>query len=488
MTAITAQTTAFAARLPRLRPAVLGVPLLLGVLAADHGGYFPTSWGWSALVLAWGAVMALLLGKEISLSRAELALLAAATAFLVWLGLSIVWSSARVESVDELERALVYLTGLAALVLLVRRRSVAQLLAGTTIAIGLVCAYALATRLFPDRVGQFDSIAGYRLSEPVGYWNALGVLAALAALLLATGFAARAGKLRSRAAAAAALPLLALTIEFTFSRGELDRARGRACDGDRARPATPAARRLPPRARAARRPGRLARLAVGGADDHEQLARRGRLRGPPARRRPGRPRGRERRHRRRSRARRTSLRARPPVPADRGGMRRGDRARRRGRCRRRLRRSRWDRAPGGPLVRVAPGARRSAERARVQPLERRPPGSLARRVASVRVGAAAGRRRRELRAVVAAAPADLARSPGCAQPLPRDPRRAGRRRSAAARADAGAAARRGSEPPRPARAGSARRLRGLSRPRRHRLGLGDAGGDPDRPRVRLPRR
>ena len=196
----------------------VGFAVVLGVLAAANGGYFATSWGWSTLVLAWGAVMALLLRKGIALSRPELGLLAAAGAFVAWLGLSIVWSSARVESVDELERVFLYLCGLAALLLLVRTTSVSQLLAGITVAIGLVSAYALATRLFPDRVGSFDSIAGYRLSDPVGYWNALGVLAAIGALL-AFGFAARAERLWARAAAAASLPVLALTIEFTFSRG-----------------------------------------------------------------------------------------------------------------------------------------------------------------------------------------------------------------------------------------------------------------------------
>ncbi len=196
----------------------LGFALVLGILVATHGGYFPTSWGWSTLVLAWGAVMALLLRRGVSPSRAELGLLAAAGAFVAWLGLSIAWSSARTETIDELERVRVYLCGLAALLLLVRATSVAQLLAGITVALGLVSAYALATRLFPDRVGSFDSIAGYRLSEPVGYWNALGVLAAVGALL-AVGLSARAGRVWARAAAAAAVPVFALTIEFTFSRG-----------------------------------------------------------------------------------------------------------------------------------------------------------------------------------------------------------------------------------------------------------------------------
>jgi hypothetical protein len=218
----TVQAAAPAARFPaqalRRYAGAVGVAALVGVLAADNGGYFATSWGWATLALAWGAAMALLLSRRVLLSSPEIGLLAAMGAFVAWLGLSILWSAVRVESVDELERALVYLAGLLALVLLVRSRSVATLLAGLTLAIALVCAYGLATRLFPDRVGGFDSIVGYRLSDPVGYWNALGILAAIGALL-AIGFAARARRVASRVAAAAAIPLLLLTVEFTFSRG-----------------------------------------------------------------------------------------------------------------------------------------------------------------------------------------------------------------------------------------------------------------------------
>ena len=35
------------------------------------------------------------------------------------------------------------------------------------VGITLVAAYALATRLFPRRVGEYDGFAGYRLSEPL---------------------------------------------------------------------------------------------------------------------------------------------------------------------------------------------------------------------------------------------------------------------------------------------------------------------------------
>ena len=105
-----------------------------------------------------------------------------------------------------------------AVLALSRRGQVRALLAGLLTAVSLVSAYGLATRLFPERLGTFDSVAGYRLSEPIGYWNAFGIFAALGALL-ALGFVARARGLGGRALAAASLVLLLPTLYFTYSRG-----------------------------------------------------------------------------------------------------------------------------------------------------------------------------------------------------------------------------------------------------------------------------
>src|SRR5437588_228254 len=80
--------------------------------------------------------------------------------------------------------------GLAGLVLLVRLATVAWVRAATFAAIFVASGYGLATRLFPERLGVFDPVASYRLEEPLTYWNALGIFAAIGALL-ALGFAAR---------------------------------------------------------------------------------------------------------------------------------------------------------------------------------------------------------------------------------------------------------------------------------------------------------
>jgi hypothetical protein len=107
--------------------------------------------------------------------------------------------------------------GLAAL-LLARSRSYHALLAGTWAAIALVCSYSLLTRLVPDRLGFVDTLAGYRLAQPLGYWNALGIFAAVGTLL-ALGFALRSRYVAVRALAAASSVPLVSALYFTFSRG-----------------------------------------------------------------------------------------------------------------------------------------------------------------------------------------------------------------------------------------------------------------------------
>lgn len=109
----------------------------------------------------------------------------------------------------------------AAIVLLSFREAFAALLGGVVAAAVALSSYALATRLYPGRVGgAYDPSSGYQLAEPLGYWNALGILAAVA-ILLAAGFAAHGAHLPTRMLAAASFVVLLPTLYFTFSRGAL---------------------------------------------------------------------------------------------------------------------------------------------------------------------------------------------------------------------------------------------------------------------------
>ena len=186
-------------------------------LALLDGGYFATTWGWGTLVLAWAATLAVVLGAPERPGRLDWVFVGALAGLVGWMLASTLWSNAS-HTVLEVERALVYVAAALALVLVCGRWSVAPVLAGVVAALTAVAAYALFTRLFPDVVDLYIPEAGYQLSEPFGYWNALGIAVAIA-VLLALGFAVRARSLAARAAAAATLPVLAATLYFTFSRG-----------------------------------------------------------------------------------------------------------------------------------------------------------------------------------------------------------------------------------------------------------------------------
>ncbi|MBA3735474.1 MAG: O-antigen ligase family protein [Actinobacteria bacterium] len=191
---------------------------LIAALAFANGGYGAISWGWSSLAFLWLTVLILLLRADLRLGGLELSALAAFTGFLAWTYLSNLWTSSATRTMLEGDRTIVYVSGLAALLLVGRRTDYRALLVGVWAATALVCTYSLLTRLFPNRLGVIDPIAGYRLSEPMGYWNGLGVFAAMGALL-ALGFAARARTTVFRALAATSLLILIATIYFTFSRG-----------------------------------------------------------------------------------------------------------------------------------------------------------------------------------------------------------------------------------------------------------------------------
>ncbi|MDQ3891257.1 MAG: O-antigen ligase family protein, partial [Actinomycetota bacterium] len=201
---------------PQTIAALLGF-LVVAPLAASDGGYWPTAWGWPALAFCWLAVLALFLRDGVRIEPAERVLLLGFAAFLAWIVTSISWTWSVGRTVLEAERALMYLAALLAAVLLVRARSYRALLAGVWAAISLVASYALATRLFPERLGVFDAIAGYRLSEPLGYWNALGILAGMGTLL-ALGHASRSPGTLTRSLAGASIVVLLPTLYFTFSR------------------------------------------------------------------------------------------------------------------------------------------------------------------------------------------------------------------------------------------------------------------------------
>jgi O-antigen ligase/polysaccharide polymerase Wzy-like membrane protein len=191
----------------RLRPGATAA-LVGGVLVATSGAggaYFPPNWGWSALAFLGTLALVLLLAHSIALSRLELAFLGALAAFVGFVALSTLWSESVTRTVLELERDLVYVAAAAALLMLAMRGTSRFILGAIPAATAVVCAWALTSR---------ESADG-RLVGPVGYWNALGLLAALGALV-ALGFAVEGAR---RPFAAATPVLFVAALYLTYSRG-----------------------------------------------------------------------------------------------------------------------------------------------------------------------------------------------------------------------------------------------------------------------------
>ena len=187
-------------------------------LAFASGGYHPADHGLLTLAFALVALTEVLAADEVSLDRRSLALVGGLAGLTLWALASVVWAPAAAWPVLDAERGLLYAVAAAALVLVVTRERVTSLLAGVVAGVTAVSLYALATRLFPGHVGgAYDPSSGYQLAEPIGYWNALGLLLVLG-VLLGAGFALR-GESMLRVPAGAALVPLGVALYFTFSRG-----------------------------------------------------------------------------------------------------------------------------------------------------------------------------------------------------------------------------------------------------------------------------
>jgi O-antigen ligase len=163
-------------------------------------------------------VLAVLVRERIDVGRLELVTFGALGCFAVWTVLSILWASSATAPVLSAERLLVYVAFLPALFLTTSRRTALFPLAGVLAATTVVCAYGLATRLFPGRLEDFPPVDGYQLGSPIGYWNGLAILAVVG-VLLAWSFAANAPARAARVFAAAPVPIFLATLYFTFSRG-----------------------------------------------------------------------------------------------------------------------------------------------------------------------------------------------------------------------------------------------------------------------------
>jgi O-Antigen ligase len=203
---------------------LLGSGLLaaLALFAGDGSSYAALAVIGTAALLAAGAALALgfwgvLPWPELDWAGKALVLLLAA--FVVWNGASVLWSITPDRSWEYFNRGSVYFAfGVLGLFLGAAlpqpARSVAALL---TVLVAAVIAWALLGKVVPDLFPDGARIA--RLRDPIGYWNGLALIAALA-LPLGLWLAVRTEHARVlRAAGAVLLFLATVTLLLTYSRG-----------------------------------------------------------------------------------------------------------------------------------------------------------------------------------------------------------------------------------------------------------------------------
>jgi len=204
---------------------VVAVGVVLFTFAFENGGFNLTTRSVLGIAVWWGLGIAVVLRlwPLEPVPRGLLlvgGLLAALTA---WTALSVLWSDSAERAFREFGRAslllgVFFVGGLGS-----SRRTVARWTDGMALGITAVVAVALASRFFGDLfssrgVVEFLPAWQVRLAFPVGYWNGLAILVALAIPLLLR-VAASPGHPLVRGAAVAPLPAIAAVVYLASSRG-----------------------------------------------------------------------------------------------------------------------------------------------------------------------------------------------------------------------------------------------------------------------------
>ena len=212
-------------RTPPLTPvlvAAAGALLALSVLrgqGADTISLFSIGSGAALLATCGLAGVALGLVPRPQVGHAGALLLVTLVAWVAWLGLSIVWSIEPDRSWGAFNRGLSYLALLGVGVLAggLVRRAPRLTAGGLAVIFALALLWALAGKVVPEL--DPDVVRSARLREPVGYWNALGLLVAMSLPLWLWVAARREQAAPLRAGAVAALLLSTVALVLTGSRG-----------------------------------------------------------------------------------------------------------------------------------------------------------------------------------------------------------------------------------------------------------------------------
>lgn len=190
----------------------------------NAGGFFPGSPALVAVVLLLLLVSRLLVaaqpfagfGRPLAIAAGALGV------YTLWSLLSGTWSDSSWRAVVEFDRGLLYLLALVLYGSMPRESwRVRWIGRGVALGILVVCACGLITRLAPDLWPIGANLTESRLSYPITYWNSLGLLSAIGAILCFHFACSRSESAWVRVLAAGSFPVLATVLLLTFSRGAI---------------------------------------------------------------------------------------------------------------------------------------------------------------------------------------------------------------------------------------------------------------------------
>jgi hypothetical protein len=204
---------------------VLFLPGALVVfLSFNAGGYFP---GTPALVAVFLllCLAARILAAERPFEGFTPALGVCAGAlclYALWALISASWSDSTWRASVEFDRALLYLVAVVFFGSFRRTGSrVRWMTRGIALGILVVCIVGLISRVLPEVWPIAPNLGENRLSYPLTYWNALGLMGSIGIILGFHFASSRSEPVAVRVAGAAAVPILVTTVFFTLSRGAI---------------------------------------------------------------------------------------------------------------------------------------------------------------------------------------------------------------------------------------------------------------------------
>jgi O-antigen ligase len=197
---------------------------LVVALALQDGGYDTVPRGQVGIIVWWIVLLGVIAGRTAPrIEPPALVAIALLAAFAAWTGASIGHSESAERATTELSRVATYVGVLVIALSVTARTAPRHAVNGIACAAALVTALAVLSRLqpqwFPHNAHvDFLPAAVGELSYPLNYWNLLAGFSALGFPLL-LGIAVDGRTPASRAAAAAMLPVTALCLYLTSSRG-----------------------------------------------------------------------------------------------------------------------------------------------------------------------------------------------------------------------------------------------------------------------------